>query len=619
MAKLGEPDGRRPGSLSRRDLLKAGAAVGAVGLTGLPGIPLGEAAMRHSVARAAATSPAGSDLGAVEHIVFLMMENRSFDHYFGSYRGVRGFDDHPPDSLGAFEQDFPGNTTLAPVGKLLPFHLDTARYNAECTVDLTHNWGPQHQCWDGGRMDAFVRVHTSSANEGVKNGPLTMGYYTRADLAYYYALADAFTICDGYHCSILGPTHPNRLMSLSASIDPAGGHGGPVVTTNPSPDARWSCSWTTMPEVLQDAGISWKVYHPSSTDPSYPPPTWSDALYSPTANPEVMFATDEVLPYFKQYELPTSTLYQKAFLPTFPDEFTSDIRNGTLPSVSWMIPPLGYDEHPAAPPVRGEYFTSLVLDALTANPEIWAKTVLFLMYDENDGFFDHVPPPVAPPGTPGEYLTVSPLPSGASGIAGPLGLGMRVPMLVISPFSLGGHIASETFDHTSQLRFLETRFGVEVPNLSAWRRSVTGDLTSTLQLSSPSYVVPLLPPTSNNPPVVANQCTIEEQSTELGGSSPVLPEVQTMPTQESPVASGEGYWLVGADGGVFAFGDAAFYGSEGGKRLNASIVGMAATPDGGGYWLVGADGGVFAFGDAAFYGSEGGKRLNASIVGMAAG
>ena len=149
-------------------------------------------------------------------------------------------------------------------------------------------------------------------------------------------------------------------------------------------------------------------------------------------------------------------------------------------------------------------------------------------------------------------------------------------MLVISPFSLGGHIASETFDHTSQLRFLETRFGVEVPNLSAWRRSVTGDLTSTLQLSSPSYVVPLLPPTSNNPPVVANQCTIEEQSTELGGSSPVLPEVQTMPTQESPVASGEGYWLVGADGGVFAFGDAAFYGSEGGKRLNASIVGMAA-------------------------------------------
>ena len=138
---------------------------------------------------------------------------------------------------------------------------------------------------------------------------------------------------------------------------------------------------------------------------------------------------------------------------------SADVNSGSLPSVSWIIPPLGFDEHPSSSPDNGMCFTSLVLDALTANPNVWSKTALFLMYDENDGWFDHVPPPTAPAGTAGEYLTASP-PTigdpdpGTLGIAGPLGLGVRVPMLVISPFSRGGHIASEVFDHTSQLKLV---------------------------------------------------------------------------------------------------------------------------------------------------------------------
>ena len=111
-----------------------------------------------------------------------------------------------------------------------------------------------------------------------------------------------------------------------------------------------------------------------------------------------------------------------------------------------------------------------MIGTLVSNPEVWAKTVLFIMYDENDGFFDHVPPPTPPPGTPGEFLTVDPLPASAYGVAGPIGLGFRVPMLVVSPFSRGGYVCSDIFDHTSQLRFLETRFGVQAPNISAWRR-----------------------------------------------------------------------------------------------------------------------------------------------------
>ena len=133
----------------------------------------------------------------------------------------------------------------------------------ECTDDLTHDWGPMHLCWNDGKMDSWVKVHTSSTYEGA-HGAMTMGYYERADLPFYYALADAFTLCDAYHCSILGPTHPNRLMANSGTIDPAGTHGGPVTDTNVTPDVVWNCTWTTMQEVLEDAGVSWKVYSPSN-------------------------------------------------------------------------------------------------------------------------------------------------------------------------------------------------------------------------------------------------------------------------------------------------------------------------------------------------------------------
>jgi phospholipase C len=190
-------------------------------------------------------------------------------------------------------------------------------------------------------------------------------------------------------------------------------------------------------------------------------------------------------------------LYQKAFLPLFPDDFVADIASGSLPAVSWLLPPAGYDEHPSSPPALGEYFTSQVVSALVSKPEVWSKTVLFHMYDENDGFFDHVPPPVAAAGRAGEHLGGASLPADARGIRGPIGLGFRVPLLVISPFARGGHVASQVFDHTSQLRFLEARFGVRAPNISAWRRHTVGDLTSALH-GGGNTSVPALPDTAGD-------------------------------------------------------------------------------------------------------------------------
>jgi phospholipase C len=488
--------------------------------------------------RAARAKPAGSDLEAVEHIVFLMLENRSYDHYFGAYPGGRGFDDHPKDSLGVFAQEYPGGSHVVPRHTLLPFHL-TGHHGLESTDDLTHDWGPMHECWNHGKMNSWVKVHTRPEWEGPK-GTMTMGYYERAQLPFHWALADHFTLGDAYHASILGPTHPNRLMANSGTIDPAGTHGGPVVATSGTADTLWNCTWTTVQELLEDKGVSWKVYSPSNTGVSgkyaslsrYV--TWDPSFYDPTVTTSLEL-TDSVLPYFTAFRQPGTPLFQKAFTQTFPNDFAADVKADTFPSVSWIIPPLGFDEHPSSSPMNGQWFVSMVLDELTSNPKVWEKTALFIMYDENDGWFDHVPPPTAPAGTPGEYLATGTFPAGEPapetlGISGPLGLGVRVPLLVVSPFSRGGNIATEVFDHTSQLKLISERFGIDVPNVSAWRRKTVGDLTSTLFQSKTDTTVPKLPRTS----VVfapSGPASYSKQWTESGGFGPSIPTKQRMPNQ----------------------------------------------------------------------------------------
>jgi phospholipase C len=315
----------------------------------------------------------------------------------------------------------------------------------------------------------------------------------------------------------MGPTDPNRLYALSGTIDPAGKAGGPTVSNFTRPGV---VSWETMPERLEARGISWKVYNPPGSQ------------YQPT-NGASVFVSDNVLLGFEQYQDPSSTLYKKAF---YNGSFARDVAAGTLPQVSWIIPPStpkDYDEHPPAPPVYGGWFLHQLISTLVSNPSVWARTVLFIVWDENDGFFDHVPPPTPPPGTDGEYLTASPLPSDANGVAGPIGLGFRVPMLVVSPFSRGGYVCSDTFEHTSQLRFLETRFGVEVPNLSAWRRSVSGDLTSTLDLKSFDSSVPRLPAPSLDDPRVARECKpLQLAAANVPVPPYPVPAVQQLPAQE---------------------------------------------------------------------------------------
>jgi phospholipase C len=524
---------------SRREFLAG--AVGTASAFAMARSARSGLASRELVDAAASVEPAGSRLSSIKHVVFLMQENRSFDHYYGALGGVNGFGA----TSSAFAQAWPGGTDP----RLLPFHLDTETQMAECTFDLSHEWTAEHASWNSGKMDSFVSTHTSGAYEG-SLGTTTMGYYENTDIPFYWDLAQRFTICDNYFCSVLGPTHPNRMMQMTGTIDPAGLAGGPILVTSSDDALEFTCSWKTMPELLTENDVSWKVYNPYG--PAYAP-----------GNNGSMTVCKNTLMYFEQYSDTSSGLYQSAFGyygPNVhggftdgvgPNDFLADVKLDNLPAVSWIIPPVGFDEHPPAPPALGEWYTSEVIKTLLANKEVWASTVLFIMYDENDGWFDHVPPPTPPAGTAGEYLTVDPLPASAGGIAGPIGLGVRVPMLVVSPFSVSslgagtgssGWVCSDTFDHTSQLKFIEKVFlspgtitGTGGLEMSPWRYKTVGDLTSALpNIKTPVSKKPKLVRTS--PSVksapVGTEC-LADQLVELNPlMSPYpIPSPQTMPAQ----------------------------------------------------------------------------------------
>lgn len=422
-----------------------------------------------SALRAArAVAPIGDSIFSIRHVVILMQENRSFDHYFGTLRGVRGFDD--PNALRLRN----GNSVFSQPGlqgqaaNVTPFHLN-GKADAPCVANLDHSWNGTHAAWNGGEYDAWVRA----------KGAATMGYLTRVDLPFHYALADGFTICDNYFCSVMGPTNPNRLYLWSGTIDAEALAGGPAID-----NTGRRLGWTTYPERLQAAGVDWKVYQ----------------------NAQDNF-DDNALAWFSRYQdaQPGMPLYDRGMnsVPAVTGvtgndivaAIRSDALNGTLPLVSWVVAPEECSEHPGSTPARGAEFIAGVLSALSADPDVWASTVLLVNYDENDGFFDHVPPPVPAPGTPGEFV---------NGL--PIGLGPRVPMFVVSPWSRGGYVCSEVFDHTSVIRFLEVLTGVIEPNISPWRRQVCGDLTSAFDFSTPVTSLPALPPTSALAAQACDQC-----------------------------------------------------------------------------------------------------------------
>ncbi|WUJ68545.1 phospholipase C, phosphocholine-specific [Kribbella soli] len=432
-------------------------------------------------------------LRAIEHVIVLMQENRSFDHYFGTLHGVRGYGDRQPLRLrngkSIFHQPKPGG------GEVLPFSLSKAAADEGRNLDdiqylgaLAHGFSDATQAWAGGWNDAWVQAKTAA----------TMTHYERGDLPLQYELAETFTICDAYHCSVNGSTNPNRNYLWSGTTGYEPGTTQRAVTNAAYDYNHAGYDWTAYPERLEKAGVSWQIYQEwdNFTDnaveyfktfkdighrilanvPGYrTTEEFYDKLFAKTDTEradalKLLDAAVEKLPIKDQ------KLFRKAMYRSEPESLVprlrADIKAGTLPKVSWLVPSAVDSEHPgSSTPVGSANLIYDLLDAIASDPDTWSKTVLLINFDENDGYFDHVPPPVAPQPPSGE---------GDDWYAGkPIGLGPRVPMTVVSPWSVGGHVNSQVFDHTSVLRFLEQWTGVREPNISTWRRTACGDLLST--------------------------------------------------------------------------------------------------------------------------------------------
>ncbi|AJY42588.1 phospholipase C, phosphocholine-specific [Burkholderia humptydooensis] len=484
----------------RQFLADALKLAGATAVTGV---------LPESILRAQSIPPATvtGTIQDVKHVVILMQENRAFDHYLGTLCGVRGFGDPRPVVISS---GYPVWHQPWLQSSVLPFHPTPPAGMANGDTyynDLDHSWETTHIAWNFGRYDNWVQAKTSG----------TMYYFTQSDIPFYYALASTFTVCDDYHCSMLGPTDPNRLYLFTGCCGNVPG-SSPYTTNNMA-----GTSWATLPERLNASGITWKFYQDKGNGLDYVhgygeynlsrSNLWWNGNYG-----------DNTILNFKQYQFlaqndplaPALNGTQidpigngKEYDKDLFSQLQADVANDALPQVSWIVAPYAYCEHPSWAASGGEWYVSNVLNALTSNPKVWASTVLLVMYDENDGLFDHVPPAVpassaaanghSTVSTAAEFVGVGGHTSDGSATGDvPIGLGPRVPMFVISPWSKGGKVNSEVFDHTSVIRFLEARFGFRETNISPWRRTVCGDLTSAFDFSNADQTVPAIQPAASN-------------------------------------------------------------------------------------------------------------------------
>jgi len=539
-----------------------------------------------SIQKALSIDPAaGSTFWDAEHVVLLMQENRSFDHTFGTLQGVRGYNDprtiELPNRNKVWLQSNKEGQTFA------PFRLDMKGTKATWMNSLPHSWSNQVDARNQGKMDGWLDAK-HSGHEEYKAMPLTMGYYTREDIPFYYSLADAFTVCDQHFCSSLTGTTPNRLYFWTGTIRERAEAAARANVWNEDTDYEAWGSWTTFPERLEEQGVSWKIYQnelsvgvgfegeedawlANFTDnpieffrqfhvkfsPEYIAnlPHAAEWLKTEIKKQEDLLPTipsdskkvielnhyiselkkyreinarDQLNYTLEKYEALSTrekSIHQKAFSTNRGDpayhqlttlkyqdgneqremlvpkgdilhQFREDVKNGQLPAVSWLVAPENFSDHPGAA-WFGAWYISEALDILTQNPDVWKKTIFILTYDENDGYFDHVPPFVAPdPYQPGSGKASEGIPTDIEYVRkqeqsiadyareSSIGLGYRVPMVVASPWSRGGWVCSEVFDHTSPIQFLEkflsrkTNKKIAEPNISDWRRTICGDLSS---------------------------------------------------------------------------------------------------------------------------------------------
>lgn len=393
----------------------------------------------------------------IKHFVYIIQENITFDHYFGTYPGADGI---PNGAKFAYKPDGPK--------EVAPFHLSAT----SIPHDLNHSWQAAHVAYDGGKMDGFLWAEWPRALayywkgklpepdpedvfpvSGVPHAPVqrpalarpaapageaaataagqansgrlarttppkvptpkwvlnTLSYYDYREIPNYWEYARKFTLCDRFFSSLAGPSEPNHLYTIAAQS------GGMV--NNPMRDVAGQegvYNFPTMAELLQGSGVTWKYYDEKPNPKKH-------SLWNP-------------LPGFKAFQKDPTLMDHLVSL----NEFAKDVKAGTLPEVCWIVPIGADSEHPPADSARGMWHVTGLVNQIMQS-DFWKDTAIIVTWDDFGGFYDHIPPPQVD-----QY-----------------GFGPRVPALVISAWSKPGKVNHTQFDFTSPLKLIETKFGLK--------------------------------------------------------------------------------------------------------------------------------------------------------------
>ncbi len=433
----------------------------------------------------------------IQHIIFIVQENHSFDNYFGTYPGANGL----PQGVS-----IPINPDLKASGSVQPFHLDVASpvwivgdelppgvsdpdqlgtandgstgafafYNESIAGDLNHSWLVAHAAYDNGKMDGFVAAERST---------LTMGYYDRNDILYYWDYADNYVLDDNFFSSLMGPSFPNHLYIASGTNGPVTDFNAPWilqggVVNNPGPAFNWkgvSLDWSTLAQELSQSSMPW---------------VWYDGKVNPL-NPDIW----DVLPLFTYFQNNPSQLRQHVRNTRY---FVSDIQSGSLPAVAWIIPgawrPPNWpaacsdsatSEHPPARSDCGMDYVSYLVNQVMQS-QYWQSTAIVITWDDYGGFYDHVPPPQIDA----------------------YGEGFRVPTLVISPWAKHHYIDHTQYEFGSLLRLAEANFNL--PTLGT-RDVASNDMMNSFNFAQAPQS-PLIEPANFVGPAAIATTSISSQS-----------------------------------------------------------------------------------------------------------
>ncbi|HVB28590.1 MAG TPA: alkaline phosphatase family protein [Terriglobia bacterium] len=399
--------------------------------------------------RPAGTRRIPPGLKKVKHIVWIIQENRSFDNYFGTYPGADGI------QPGTCSPVLPGSKRC-----IAPFHMP--KDMPPC--DLAHRWVIAHAAYDHGAMDGFVWA------EGT---PYTMGYYDQRDIPNYWNYAKHYTLCDRFFSSLMGASLPNHLYTVAAQSGGVINNLFSIKEIEQVLGTPGGYNFATMVNLFTKANISWKYYE--ETQPVNPTGKKRDYLADPDPK---HYSLWNPLPGFKAIRDNPADMAHLVALK----EYFQDLKKGSLPEVSWIVP-MGRDsEHPPASPSVGMWYVTRLVNALMQSP-CWKDSVVFLTWDDYGGFFDHVPPP----------------------LVDAYGYGPRVPTLVISPFAKPGHISHRTYDFTSMLKFIEVRFGLGHLTVRDDHADPMFDCFDFGQTLDPADVIPL-PTNLPTPPAWQEGC-----------------------------------------------------------------------------------------------------------------